>query len=74
LCRVHKFEDELRELVEDVEWYSVLVEDPGSDSDSSSNDLRLGTRTHFGKVEFFEPPFDPSDTDACEKYYNYIAE
>ena len=74
-CRVHEFEDELRELVEEVEWDNVMVEDPASDSDSdsSSEDTWLGNRVTV-RTEVLELPFNPSDFDACERYHNYLAE
>jgi len=74
-CRVHGFEDELRELVEEVEWDNVMVEDPGSDqdSDSESYDGWLGNTVHMSS-RICDSPFDPDDTDACEKYHSYMTE
>ena len=74
-CRVHEFENELRELVEEVEWDNVRVEDPGSDQDSDSElyDGRLGV-TGRTTITTFHPPFNSDDMDACEKYHSYVAE
>ena len=74
-CRVHEFESELRELVEEVEWENVIVEDLGSDedSDAESYDGRLGTTVRI-TTHTFEVPFNPDDKDACEKYHSYLAE
>ena len=75
-CRVHDFEDELRELVEEVEWDNVIVEGPGSDqsSDADSDDEWLGNRARIRTFDDFELPFNPDDMDVGEEYHLYLAE